>query len=178
MKKVITIMACACALVAFALEADYHENERSTDLLPTNAPAILETMLGTEKGRAMIHALRLQMGKYDNDMRTEEGRRAWHGNRIGEIIDTNTLQKVTIYSNTVNGAIWKYREAFKMQPVRKPMTQSERDKELARLRSLPTNGVPERVLAARQRRIAALEQGTVITTIVSSPPMPATGGAE
>ena len=83
------------------------------------------------------------MTKYDRDMKTKSGRLSWHGKLVREEIYTNELCKVEVYSNEVDGAVWRYRLPFRPVLPKKP-----------RPATLGTNGVPARLAAARARRNA------------------------
>ncbi len=158
MKKPIALIVCAVTIAVFAqLKFNYQKGERSTDLIPTEMGSVAKAMLG-ENADALLHALRLQMSKYDLDMTTRSGRGSWHGKYIGEEIDTNTLEKVEIYSNTVSGAVWRYKMPFS-KPSNRPV--SSRPKYTFR-----TNGVPTSLAEARVRAAKELNDGPVVTNIV------------
>ncbi len=157
MKKLLTAMSIVATLVVSAnVHFDYHETEQSTDLIPTNAPAALSMMLG-EDSAALMHALRLQMAKYDLDMRSASGRRSWHGRLVGEEIHTNELTKVEVYSNEVTGAVWRFKTTFKPKPMVTATTQKT---------TFSTNGIPARLAAARAKRAAEIDSGTIITNVI------------
>lgn len=145
--KNILIVAMLTATIALADEiaADYVEGEKSAALVTPEIQAAASAMLGPEAARQLLHAMRLQMSKYDADMKTQSGRRAWHGKLLYSEIHTNDLCAVEVYSNEVDGAVWRYRLPFK--PITTVSTSN------ARLpRPAMTNGIPAKLAAARQRR--------------------------
>ena len=91
----------------------------------------------------LIAALQLVNRKYHRDVSTETGRRAWHGARTREVVDTNTLEKVTYYEDGT---------AFTDQA----RIVTPQDSVNAYNASLPkpvmTNGVPARLASARLRQ--------------------------
>lgn len=138
------IAGIVLTLTAFSLpDADYVEGEKSAPLVTPQIQSMMGQMLGEEQGAAFLHALKLQMTKYDRDMREMSGRRAWHGKLVREEIYTNELCKVEVYSNEVDGAVWRYRLPFRPVLPKKP-----------RPATIGTNGVPARLAAARARRNA------------------------
>ena len=143
MKKTIVLIATALS-VALSAEVvyDYAEGEKSAALVTPEIQAAAETMLGTDAARQLLHAMRLQMSKYDNDMQSASGRRAWHGKLLYSEIHTNELCAVEVYSNAVDGAVWRYRQPFKPKA---PVSS-------ARYSVQPsTNGVPARLARARMK---------------------------
>lgn len=153
MKKTIIMLAIVLAVlrgtrsVASETEiaADYIEGEKSAELVTPEIQAAASAMLGAPAARQLLHAMRLQMSKYDNDMRSKSGRSAWHGKLLRSEVYTNELCAVEVYSNEVDGAIWRYRLPFKPKS-----TVSSYN---ARLPRPPmTNGIPAKLAAARQRR--------------------------
>lgn len=157
MKRIIILAALvALAIHAEDLTADYEHGERSAALVTPQVQAAA-AFLGTDM-EAMMHALRLQMTKYDMDMRTPEGRRAWHGRLMREIVDTNALAKVSVYSNEVDGTIWRYREPFTPKPAVEPTK---------RRTTFSTNGIPARLAAARARRAAQIDGPPAVTNITT-----------
>ena len=155
MKKVMVAVVAFSAALAYAVEADYREGEKSADLLTPEVSMAASQMLGGENAARLLHAIRLQMTKYDLDMRSDAGRRNWHGSLIREEIHTNDLLKVAVYSNSVDGAVWRYAIPFKPVDVKKFV-----EKYNAKLPKPPmTNGVPVALAEARMRRF--VEKNTV-----------------
>lgn len=146
MKKIliVTILAATVA-IADEIAADYVEGEKSAALVTPEIQGAAAAMLGPDVAAQLLHAMQLQMSKYDTDMKSQSGRRAWHGKLICEEIHTNELCAVEVYSNEVDGAVWRYRLPFK--PKESVASAN------ARLPRPPmTNGVPAKLAAARQRR--------------------------
>lgn len=146
MKQSIFLLTLS-ALVAFADEIsyDYAEGEKSAVLVTPEIQTAAAAMLGQEAAQQLLHAMRLQMSKYDADMKTQSGRRAWHGKLLHSEVYTNELCAVEVYSNEVDGAVWRYRLPFKPKE-----TVSSYN---ARLPRPPmTNGIPAKLAAARLRR--------------------------
>ena len=162
MNKIICL-AALFASVAFADEIsyDYAEGEKSAALVTPEIQTAAAAMLGQEAAQQLLHAMRLQMSKYDADMKTQSGRRAWHGKLLHEEIHTNELCAVEVYSNEVDGAVWRYRLPFKPKE-----TVSSYN---ARLPRPPmTNGIPARLAAARLRRYEEQTMTSNITVNVEA----------
>lgn len=163
MNKITVVLGCAVlAAVVHGEEiaADYHEGETSAVLLTPDMQAAADAMLGAQAD-AMLHALKLQMAKYDRDMRTPTGRKEWHGKLVKEEIYTNELVKVEVYSNELDGAVWRYKLPFK---VPRPRARAL----AATTPVMTTNGVPARLAAARAKRAAELAAGTQTVTVTVS----------
>lgn len=156
MKIIITLIA---VITAFAVRSDeisydYAEGEKSAALVTPEIQAAASAMLGPEAARQLLHAMKLQMSKYDADMKTASGRRAWHGQLLYSEIHTNDLCAIEVYSNAVDGAVWRYRTPFKPRPPG------------YRVITPPaTNGIPARVAAARLKAWRD-QQSTNVVTIV------------
>ena len=159
MKTTIHAAALAALLAASGAEPapDYEHGERSAALVTPQVQAAA-AFLGTDL-EAMMHALKLQMTRYDMDMRTPEGRRAWHGRLMYEVVDTNALTKTSVYSNEVDGAVWRYREPFRPKPV---LSAAKRRT------TYTTNGIPARAAATLARRAAQIDGGPVVTNITTT----------
>lgn len=138
------------------IPADYVEGEKSAELITPEVETAAAAMMGPANARAFLHAMRLNMLKYDADMKSQSGRRDWHGALIGEEVYTNDLAKVEVYSNTVDGTIWRYKSRF--QP--KPMVNG-----IKRKTTFATNGLPARLVSIRAKRAAEIDQGTVVTNV-------------
>ena len=143
-------------LFAGEIAADYVEGEKSAELITPEVQAAAAAMMGPTNAQAFIHALRLSMRKYDIDMKSQAGRRAWHGQFLREEIHTNDLCKIEVYSNTVDGTVWRYKSRFQPKPmVRKTNMQTR----------FVEPGLPERLVAILKKRAAEIDQGTVVTNI-------------
>lgn len=159
MKEVlILLLSVFCiASVADLPPADYVQGERSTDAITPEAAGLAATMIGARAASNLLHAARLAMTQYDMDMRTSAGRVRWHGKLVKEIVYTNDLVKVSVYSNSVDGAIWRYREPFHVRGVVKPPAPR-----------LTSSGVPARLAAARARRAAEANTVSNVTVTVEA----------
>ena len=152
------VLVCALSRIGAAeVPADYVEGEKSAELITPEVQAAATAMMGQSNAQAFLHALKLNMVKYDMDMRSQAGRRNWHGKLVYEEIHTNELVKVEVYSNEVSGAVWRYRLPFKPVELKKT----------SRKVTYSTNGIPARLAAARARRAAELNGGIVTTNIVT-----------
>lgn len=142
-----------CMAHAEEIQADYTAGEKSASLVSPEVTVAASAILGGGSADLM-HALHLQMAKYDRDMLTPAGRQAWHGKLVKEEVYESELVKVEVYSNEVDGVIWRYKLPFKPvapKPVAAPV--------------LATNGVPARLAAARAKRAAELAAGTQTVTV-------------
>lgn len=161
MRHIITVFAMA-AFMAIADEpvVDYVEGADSAAAITPEIKAAAAMMMGDNAAANLLHGVALTMRKYDMDMKTDVGRRAWHGKLISETVNTNGLYKIMTYSNTVDGAVWSYRMPF----TPKPMVSVNAK---ARV-TINKNGVPARLAAARAAREKQLNQGTITTNIVTN----------
>lgn len=156
-KAIIIALAVAAGCAKAEIAADYVEGEKSPELITPEIALAAGQMFGDENATKLLHAVRLQMKKYDADMLTGAGRAAWHGRLIGQEIYTNDLCKVSVYSNAIDGTIWRYREPFK------PVTVTKMN---ARLPAPAlTNGIPRRLAEARARRSAEKANGATNVTV-------------
>lgn len=142
-----------CMAHAEEIQADYTAGEKSASLVSPEVTVAASAILGGGSADLM-HALHLQMAKYDRDMLTPAGRQAWHGKLVKEEVYADELVKVEVYSNELDGVIWRYKLPFKPvapKPVAAPV--------------LATNGVPARLAAARAKRAAEIAAGTQTVTV-------------
>ena len=84
----------------------------------------------------------LLMCYYTNSMNTVSGREAWHGKKIKESVDTNTLEKTTIY---LDGTI------FKDKPKTKTASATVQAQNARLPKPAMTNGIPLRLARARMK---------------------------
>lgn len=147
----IVSMAMSAAMCASDPVADYVDGENSAALITPEAEAALGALVGPQNARSLAHAMRLNMALYDGDMRSQSGRRHWHGVLVGEIVNTNGLYKIEVYSNKVNGAVWRFRTPFKPVAPKSPTVRSPK---------LSKAGIPARLAAARAQREAERQQMT------------------
>ena len=91
----------------------------------------------------LVAALQLLNRKYHRDVSTAAGRAAWHGRKVAESVDTNTLVKVSLYEDGTT-----FTDAAK---VITPLDTAKA--QLAKLpkRTMTTNGVPAALAAARRK---------------------------
>lgn len=76
---------------------------------------------------------------YDTDMKSSSGRSKWHGKKIREVVDTNSMVKVSLYEDGYSISD-KARITTPLDSVIKSNAR------------LSTNGIPARLAAARLRR--------------------------
>lgn len=154
MKKILTIICGIAAITTIAeIECDYEDGEQSTVLMTPEVTGAASAMFGRD-AEALLHAIKLQMDKYDRDVKTDAGRRSWHGKLIREEIYTNELCKVQVYSNELSGAVWRYKTAFRpREAATKPKT------------TLTTTGIPKGLAEARARRNAERTNDVQTVTI-------------
>lgn len=157
MNKSVVFIFCALAFAPVIAEvaSDYVEGEKSSDLISPDVGAAAAQMLGGDMADKLLHAVRLQMVKYDRDMQSQSGRSAWHGKLVRSEIYTNELFKVEVYSNEVDGTVWRYRTPFR------PLSVKSVNAKLPQ--PVMTNGIPARLAAARLRRQA--EKQTVSNVV-------------
>lgn len=138
-KKVVAV--CAVALgVALALDA-LTSKVYADEVVLTTLFADGSTNTWTQAD--LVAALQLLNRKYHRDVSTASGRAAWHGKKVAESVDTNTLTKVT-----------RYEDGTSFTDAARIITPAETAQaQLSKLpkRTLTTNGVPTALAAARQR---------------------------
>ena len=133
------------------------------DPQPAGDPVILTTLFSdgttnTWTQADLIAALQLLNRKYHRDVQSADGRRAWHGKKVREIVDTNTLEKVTVYEDGM---------AFTdPATVTTPAQQVQ-----AANQYLPppvmTNGIPARLAAARLRQREAATTTNIVNVVIT-----------
>lgn len=159
MTNIILAVVAATGMIATAeisTNADYVAGEDSTALLTPALRGAAAQLFGTDAAQQILHAVELNMTKYDIDMSSDSGRRAWHGKLHHEEVSTNDLCKISVYSNETTGVVWRYRQPFKPKPM---FVKSFAP------RPVMTNGIPARLAAARQRR--AIESVTVSNVVIT-----------
>lgn len=157
-KAIFAAVAAGALAVVGEVAFDYEHGEKSTDVLTPEVEMAASMMLGAE-GSKLMHALRLQMGKYDRDMKTASGRTSWHGKLIAEEIHEDEMVKVEVYSNEVNGAVWRFKVPIRPKPVRSMAAQGRKV-------TYSTNGIPAALAAARKRRENEVNAGVVYTNVI------------
>lgn len=141
--EIIAIVAIALANVALA---------QST----TNDVTTLEEAVASSGWTAneLLSALQLMEAKYERDVSTASGRRAWHGKKLLEEIDTNTLTKVSYYED---GTTFTDQAKIVVSPYNANLPKP-----------VITNGIPARLAAARLRRAnAAKGTNTVVKAVTA-----------
>ena len=84
------------------------------------------------------------------------GRRAWHGDLVREIIDTNNLQKIEVYADGT-----QFTFPFVVRDT--PAAISNRN---AQLKTTMAKGVPAALAAARLRRAEEKAQTNVVNVVI------------
>lgn len=101
-------------------------------------------------------ALGLLNRKYHRDVRRPDGRRAWHGDLVRQIIDTNNMQKIEVYAD---GSQF----TFPFVDRDSPSAISNRNEQMKRTMS---KGVPAALAAARLRRAEEKATTNVVNVVV------------
>ena len=101
-------------------------------------------------------ALGLLNRKYHREVKRPDGRRAWHGDLVRQIIDTNNLQKIEVYSDGPQFTL-----PFEVKDS--PAAISNRN---ARLKTTMTKGVPAALAAARLRRAEEKATTNIVNVVV------------
>ena len=104
----------------------------------------------------MQSALGLLNRKYHREVKRPDGRKAWHGDLVREIIDTNNLQKIEVYSDGTQFT-------FPFVVRDSPAAISNRN---AQLKTTMTRGIPAALAAARQRRAEEKAQTNIVNVVV------------
>ena len=138
-KKVVAV--CAVALgVALALGALTSKVYADEVVLTT---LFADGSTNTWTRADLVAALQLLNRRYHRDVSTASGREAWHGKKIAESVDTNTLTKVTRYEDGTS-----FTDAARIVT---PADSAQAYRAKLQKRTLTTNGVPAALAAARQR---------------------------
>ena len=141
MKRLTAAAIAAAALLAVCAQEQTEPQQQEDPVILTTLFSDGTTNTWTQAD--LVAALQLLNRKYHRDVSTEAGRKAWHGAKRREVVDTNTLEKVTYYEDGT---------AFTDQA----RIITPQDSANAYNASLPkpvmTNGVPTRLAAARLRQ--------------------------
>lgn len=137
--------------------------ETGAETESTPAPATLEEAVSASGWtvQELVAALDMIEAKYNRDMKTKEGRRSWHGKPVSESVDTNTLTRVTVYED---GTVFT-------DQAKVTTPSASANAQLARLQA-QTNGIPERLAAARLRQRQNAETVSNVTVRITA------GGAQ
>lgn len=103
----------------------------------------------------LVAALGLLNRKYHRDCENAQGRKAWHGKLKREIVNTNELTKTEIYED---GTSFTYKHKI-ITPVQAVKNHNKH---------LSTNNVPERVKAARIRRMQEMQTTNVVNLVLKA----------
>ena len=103
----------------------------------------------------LVDALGLLNRKYHRDCENAQGRKAWHGKLKREIVNTNELTKTEIYED---GTIFTYKYKI-ITPVQAVKNHNKH---------LSTNNVPERVKAARIRRMQEMQTTNGVNLVLKA----------
>jgi len=107
----------------------------------------------------LVTALNLMEAKYNREVATAAGRTAWHGRKVGETVDTNTMTKVSLYEDGMT-----FTDAARIMTAQDSVNAYN-----SKLpRPAMTNGVPARLAAARLRRQAELQAVSNVTITVTA----------
>ena len=163
MKKALIILALSATVaIADEIQTDYTEGEKSAELITPDIETAAKAMLGQEDAAKLLHAIRLQMAKYDHDMRSTSGRREWHGTLLRQEVYTNELCAVEVYTNKLDGSVWRYKYPFKPRPTAAEVNAM-------RLKQPPiVKGVPKKLAEARLRRYQELNTKSNVTVNVEA----------
>lgn len=162
MNKAVVVIFCALSFASAMAEvaADYVQGEKSAELISADVGTAAAQMLGAGMAEKLLHAVRLQMVKYDRDMKSKSGRSAWHGRLVMSEVYTNELCVVEVYSNEVDGAVWRYRRPFLPVEIKSLNAKLPRP--------VMTNGIPAKLAAARLRRQAETQGvSNVVETVTT-----------
>ena len=153
----------ALAWANVSTNADYVAGEKSPALITPELRAVAGGLFGA-RADEILHAVELNMAKYDLDMARPEGRKAWHGRLHHEEVHTNALCKIEVYTNELTGATWRFRLPFTPKDP-----EAEVKKANARLpRPVTTNGIPAKLAAARLRRQVESQTVSNVTVTVEA----------
>lgn len=140
--------------------ADYVAGEQSQVLITPELRAMASGLFGA-RAEEILHAVELNMAKYDLDMARPEGRKSWHGKLIKEEFPDGECVKIETYTNELTGATWRYRMPWKKVDAATQVKAAN-----AKLpRPVITNGIPSALAAARLKR--AQEASTVSNVTIN-----------
>ena len=95
---------------------------------------------------------------YSNDCNSASGRSKWHGKKLSETVDTNTLTKVTVYED---GKTFTDKARI-VRPIDAVQAANARLKAASM-----TNGVPARLAQARLRRVENASKTNVVSVVLA-----------
>ena len=151
----------AVVMANISTNIDYEAGEKSTALVTPELKALAGKLFGAN-AEQLLHAVELNMAKYDLDMTTPSGRKSWHGKLHHEY--TNDLYKVEVYTNEITGATWRYR-----MPFNKKDYASEVRRANSRLpKPVMTNGIPSALARARMKRELEKVSVSNVTVVIEA----------
>ena len=153
-KKAAIAAACAVLLVSWTM-AD------GTAISSNDVVAVTRMVDGSPNTWTLADlqaALGLLNRKYHREVERADGRRAWHGRLVSEIVDTNRMEKVEVYED---GSRFTFPFVLKDTPA----AISNRN---AQMKVTMTRGVPSALAAARLRRAEEKAQTNTVN-IVTGP---------
>lgn len=155
MKKASVILLCASALMSTATFAETNETVTAEAIIAEAMKVIQDEGWGATDVADAIRSLR---GLYLRDNSTTEGRRRWHGKVERTVVTTNetTLIKVTTHEDG---------ETFVDEANVVTAAASVAASNARLPQPVMTNGVPEKLAAARLRRQAEVAQGVSNVTV-------------
>lgn len=149
--KILFIAAAIIAIVTIARAAE----PVSSDIVFVTQYSDGTTNTWTQAD--LVAALGLLNRKYHRDCEKASGRKAWHGRLKREIVNTNELTKTEIYEDGTS-FIYKHKIITPAQAV------SNRNARIM----LATNGVPERIAAARAKRMREIETTNIVNQVLKA----------
>lgn len=165
MNKLAIAVATCVAFGAYAenvtTEIDTNNAETVTHV-DTNAVVAVTRMADGTPNTWTLADLQAALGllnrKYHREVERPEGRRAWHGKLVREIVDTNGLEKVEVYED---GSRFTFPFVLRDSPA----AISNRN---AQLKVTMSKGMPKALAAARARRMDE-KATTNIVNVVTGP---------
>lgn len=149
------LVCCAVAAVAVAASAETNEAVTAEAIIGESLKVFQDEGWTAQDVADAIRSLR---GLYVRENATAEGRRRWHGKVERTVVTTNetTVIKMTTHEDG---------ETFTDTGTITPTAQSVRAANARLARPVMTNGVPEKLAAARLRRQAEVAQGVSNVTV-------------
>lgn len=159
MKKALAIIAALAIFAAYA------------DDTPATTNVVLQTQFedgstNTWTQADLVDALGLMNRKYHRDMQTEQGRREWHGNKLGQYLVTNAVGRIQIvrlyadgFSHTSDAVV---RPAAIADPEAAAKAKKKAEETLA---AWEAAHLPPEIAALRAAQRAAAQTNTVTVTI-------------
>ena len=149
------LVYCAVAAVAVAASAETNEAVTAEAIIGESLKVFQDEGWTAQDVADAIRSLR---GLYVRENATAEGRRRWHGKVERTVVTTNetTIVKMTTHEDG---------ETFTDTGTVTPTARSVQAANARLARPVMTNGVPEKLAAARLRRQAEVAQGVSNVTV-------------